>query len=184
MAVLKDSGVKAAYNPCLVRGLDYYTNTVFEITSEYLGSQDAIGAGGRYNNLIQNLGGPEIPAIGFALGVERVMLALNKKGAITPQAVFVALTGEKLINEAYLILQSLRNANISADIGFCAKSLKGQFRYAERKGANFVAIIADDEYKEGFVLLKNMKTREQEKIKKEELITVLRGYIADGEGAA
>ncbi len=184
MSILKNSGLKPDYNPCLVRGLDYYTNTVFEITSGYLGSQDALGAGGRYNNLIKNLGGPEIPAIGFALGVERIILALNKKGKITPQTAFVALTGEKLINEAYLILQLLRNANISADMDFCAKSLKGQFRYAERKEASYVVIIADDEYKEGYVLLKNMETGEQEKIKKEELISTLRGYIADGEGAA
>ncbi|MFA6281164.1 MAG: histidine--tRNA ligase [Candidatus Omnitrophota bacterium] len=183
MAILKDSGLQAVYNPCLVRGLDYYTNTVFEITSESLGSQDAIGAGGRYNNLISNLGGPEIPAIGFALGVERVLLALNKKGAIIPQVAFVALTGEKLLNEAYSVLQSLRNANISSDMIFCAKSLKGQFRYAERKSAGFVVIVAEEEYKEGFVLLKNMKTGEQEKIKKEMLISVLRGHIAKAKAA-
>ena len=184
MGILKESGLKAIYNPCLVRGLDYYTNTVFEITSEGLGSQDALGAGGRYNNLINNLGGPEIPAIGFALGVERVLLALNKKGVIVPQAVFVALTGEKLLNEAYHVLQSLRTANISSDMVFCAKSLKGQFRYAERKGAGFVVIVAEEENKEGFLLLKNMKTGEQEKIKKEELVLILQGRIARGEGAA
>ncbi|MDD4955898.1 MAG: histidine--tRNA ligase, partial [Candidatus Omnitrophica bacterium] len=78
LKVLKSQNIAYIYNPCLVRGLDYYTNTVFEIKSASLGSQDAIGAGGRYNNLIKNLGGPEIPACGFALGVERIILALNK----------------------------------------------------------------------------------------------------------
>ncbi|MFA5008807.1 MAG: histidine--tRNA ligase [Candidatus Omnitrophota bacterium] len=184
LKLLKSLNIDYVYNPCLVRGLDYYTNTVFEIKSESLGSQDAIGAGGRYNNLIKNLGGPEIPACGFALGVERIALALNKKEAAAQPDVFIAVIGENLREESFKILKSLRDAGVSCDMDYCAKSIKGQLRYAEKKGINFVVLLADEEYKQGLIILKDMKTSEQEKIKKEDLTSAVRGAIADGEGMA
>jgi len=184
LKLLKSLDIVYIYNPCLVRGLDYYTNTVFEIKSESLGSQDAIGAGGRYNNLIKNLGGPDIPACGFALGVERIMLALDKKEEATKPDVFIAVIGENLREESFRILQNLRNAGVHCDTDYCAKSLKGQLRYAEKKGIKFVLLLADEEYKQGLVILKDMETSEQEKIKKEDIIDVVRGAITDGEGIA
>lgn len=184
LKLLKSLNIEYIYNPCLVRGLDYYTNTVFEIKSPNLGSQDAIGAGGRYNNLIKNLGGPEMPACGFALGVERIMLALNKNETQVSPDVFIAVTGENLRGESFNILKSLRDEGIHCDTDYCAKSLKGQLRYAEKKGINFVLILADEEYKQGLVILKNMESSSQEKIKKEDLIQAVHGVIADGEGAA
>ncbi|MCK9614883.1 MAG: histidine--tRNA ligase [Candidatus Omnitrophica bacterium] len=184
LKLFKSSNIDYVYNPCLVRGLDYYTNTVFEITSSSLGSQDAIGAGGRYNNLIKNLGGPDIPACGFALGVERVMLALNKSQAQIAPDVFIAVTGENLRDESFKMLQVLRAANVHCDMDYCAKSLKGQLRYAEKKGINFVLIVAEEEYSQGFVILKNMEASSQEKIKIGDLTEVVRGVVADGEGIA
>ncbi|MFA5337826.1 MAG: histidine--tRNA ligase [Candidatus Omnitrophota bacterium] len=184
LKLLKSSNIDYVYNPCLVRGLDYYTNTVFEITSTALGSQDAIGAGGRYNNLIKNLGGPDIPACGFALGVERVIIALNKKEAQISPDVFIAVTGENLRDEGFKMLRDLRSAGVHSDMDYCAKSLRGQLRYAEKKDINFVVIVAEEEYKQGLVILKDMKASTQDKVKKEDLIEVVRGAIADGEGAA
>jgi histidyl-tRNA synthetase len=182
--LLKGSGIDYVYNPCLVRGLDYYTNAVFEIKSESLGSQDAIGAGGRYNNLIKNLGGPEVPACGFALGVERIMLALNKQEDAVKSDVFIAVIGENLRKESFEILKKLRDAGIRSDMDYCAKSLKGQLRYAEKNGINFVILIAEDEYKQGLVILKDMEASSQEKIKKENIVEAVRSAIADGEGIA
>ncbi|VVB60332.1 Histidine--tRNA ligase [uncultured archaeon] len=184
LKLLESLNIAYIHNPCLVRGLDYYTNTVFEIKSESLGSQDAIGAGGRYNNLIKNLGGPEIPACGFALGVERIILALNKKEEPPKPDVFMAVIGENLREESFRLLQSLRDAGVHCDMDYCAKSLKGQLRYAEKKGIKLVILLADEEYKQGLVILKDMETSEQEKVKKEDIIDTVRGAIADGEGIA
>ncbi|MDD5584403.1 MAG: histidine--tRNA ligase [Candidatus Omnitrophica bacterium] len=175
--LLSDLGVTYVHDPYLVRGLDYYTNTVFEITSSSLGTQDAIGAGGRYNNLISALGGPEIPAIGFALGFERIMLALGEQEKKEAIDVFVATLGEAAVNEGFKLLQKLRSERIACDTDYCSKSLKGQLRYAEKKGAQFVIIIGEEELKEGSVVLKNMNASTQEKIKNEELIVGLKNQM-------
>jgi histidyl-tRNA synthetase len=182
--ILNDNAIAFTYNPCLVRGLDYYTNTVFEISSPGLGSQDAVGAGGRYNNLIKTMAGPGIPACGFALGVERMMLALKVETELEPLSVFVAVIGEKLTPYAYKILENLRSNNIRSDMDYCAKSLKAQLRYAEKRKANFVIIAAEEELKEGFIVIKDMAKSSQEKVKENDLIQTLRGYLAEEEGVA
>lgn len=182
--LLKAAGIKYNYNPILVRGLDYYTNTVFEITSQSLGSQDAIGAGGRYNNLIKSLGGPDIPAIGFAFGIERIMLAFGQKIETDTISVFVAAIGDAAKAEAYNILRDLRENGIPSDMDYCSKSLKAQMRYAQRRKANFVVMLGDDELKEGVAVIKNMNNSEQQKVKRNELLEVIRGYLANGEGIA
>ena len=162
-------GIKYTYTPYMVRGLDYYTNTVFEITSNKLGSQDAIAAGGRYDNLIKFLGGPDIPAIGFALGVERILLVLGEKEAQEAIDVFVAAMDDSLYNIGFNILKDLREKNISSDFDYCAKSLKAQLRIAQKKGAKLVVIVGQDEAKQGCVLLKDMEKSTQEKVKIEAL---------------
>ncbi len=177
LSLLDDLGIRYTFSPYMVRGLDYYTHTVFEITSRELGSQDAIGAGGRYNNLIKYLGGPDTPAIGFALGLERILLALRQRQKSTPVTVkerldvFIALAGGGFSDLGFNILAQLRQAGLACDFDYCDKSLKGQLRFAQKKGAKAVVILAESEIKEGMLLLKDMKKATQKRIKKEKLIS-------------
>jgi histidyl-tRNA synthetase len=169
LSLLGDLGIKYEYSPYLVRGLDYYTNTVFEITSSKLGSKDAIGAGGRYNNLIKFLGGPDIAATGFALGVERILIALGEPTKKEGLDAFVAVTSKDFLEEGFKVLDNLRNNNISCDYDYCGKSLKAQLRVAQKRGACFVVIMGEEEAKKGVLLLKDMQG-DQVEVKKEELI--------------
>ncbi|MCF7871221.1 MAG: histidine--tRNA ligase [Candidatus Omnitrophica bacterium] len=160
--ILDSLGIDYQYNPFLVRGLDYYTHTVFEITSGRLGSQDALGAGGRYNDLFNQLGGVDIPAVGFALGVERVMLALDKKDQQRRPLVFIARAGKDLEKQGFLLLSELRANHIASSCDFRAKSLKAQLRYGQKIGAELVVILGEDELKANKVVLKDMRKSEQE----------------------
>ena len=151
--------------PSLVRGLDYYNRTVFEISHKDLGAQDALGAGGRYDNLIFELGGPKSGAVGFALGVERLLLVSN----ISPSAenklkVFIAALGNQAKEESLVLLEGLRREGISADIDYEDKSLKGQMRKANDLGVKFTVLIGDDEIKKQSLLLKDMASGTQEEI--------------------
>jgi len=161
----------------IVRALDYYTKTVFEITQESLGAKDAICAGGRYNNLVRELGGKDTPAIGFAFGMERLIMALEKGSApcaLCPGCgVFIALTGDALYNEAFKLLDSLRGAGISSEIDYDTKSLKAQMRKAEKLGARFVIILGEEEFKSNNVVLKDMEKHSQEEIQLDKLIAEL-----------
>ena len=183
LSLLDDLGIQYIFSPYMVRGLDYYTHIVFEITSKGLGSQDAIGAGGRYNNLIKYLGGPDIPAIGFALGVERIILALGESqksaliGAKEKLDVFVALAQEGLFGLGFDILAQLRQAGLACDFDYCDKSLKGQMRFAQKKGAKIVVLLAESEIKENMLLIKDMEKATQKRIKKEDLISEVTGLI-------
>ncbi|MCF7886823.1 MAG: histidine--tRNA ligase [Candidatus Omnitrophica bacterium] len=174
LSVLDNLQIDYKYNPYLVRGLDYYTNTVFEITSSQLGSQDALGAGGRYNNLFNQLGGLDIPAVGFALGVERVMLALDKIEIKPSPLVFVARAGSGLEEKAFSVLTNLRNSNIVSTCDFRKKSLKAQLRYGQKIGSNFVIILGEEELKEKKVILKDMGRSQQETVELDQLITTLK----------
>jgi histidyl-tRNA synthetase len=155
----------------LVRGLDYYTHTVFEFIYDGLGSQDAIGAGGRYNGLIEQLGGgdrrfPEpTGAIGFALGMERILLALEHQGKslthVSVIDVFVITGNPEFEGRAFKLVNDLRAAGISADMDFGVRTFKKQFEQANRTGARFALILGEQEIKDGTVSVKNMKTGEQ-----------------------
>ena len=169
-SLLDKLGIKYNYLPYLVRGLDYYTNMVFEVTSAKLGAQDAIGAGGRYNNLIQSLGGPQVPAIGFALGLERMLLLLKEEESSPSLEVFVATASEDLLSESMLTLRKLRRADLVADMDYCAKSLKAQLRRAQKLGAKFVIILGQEEQEKGLVILKDMESATQEELKLDEAI--------------
>ncbi|MCP4652240.1 MAG: histidine--tRNA ligase [Candidatus Omnitrophica bacterium] len=170
LGVLDMLKIKYTHAPYLVRGLDYYTNTVFEITSSALGSQDAIGAGGRYNNLIKNLGGPDIPAIGFALGIERILIALGESGEKERLKAYVAVADNSLRGDALKMVNELRGEGISCDTDYCLKSLKGQLRAAVKRRARFVVIFGEEEHKKGCVLLKDMDKSIQSEIKTKDLI--------------
>ncbi|MDP2912078.1 MAG: histidine--tRNA ligase [Candidatus Omnitrophota bacterium] len=161
-------GVKYIEDQRIVRGLDYYTKTVFEITQEDLGAKDAICAGGRYNNLVKELGGKDTPAIGFAFGVERLVLALAKPFSLEPITssanVFIAVAGDGFYEEAFKILDSLRSAGVVSEMDFESKSLKAQMRRAEKLGAKFTVIVGEEEFKKGKVILRDMEKRDQKEI--------------------
>lgn len=155
------------YTVCfdLVRGLDYYTHTVFEVTVASLGSQDAVSAGGRYNNLVRQLGGADVPAIGFALGMERVILGLpSQPAALTPPSTYIIALDERSFKKAYQILDVLRRHDISSDMSYRISSMKSQMRGADKCGARSVIILGEAELAKEAVSFKDMATGRQEEI--------------------
>lgn len=167
-SLLTAAGIDYIVNPRLVRGLDYYTKTAFEIQYSPLGAQSAVCGGGRYDGLIAECGGQPTPGIGFAIGLERVILALEKQGIVTQSkgdiAVFVAPLGAKAQAAAFRLLCELREQGIASDMDYMNRSLKGQMKYANKYPAAFVAIIGDEEVEQNKVMLKNMQTGEQQLI--------------------
>lgn len=162
---LKQMKIKYSLNHRLVRGLDYYTGTAFEIVSSKLGAQNAVCGGGRYDNLVEELGGKPIPAIGFAIGAERLIEILKNQ---TEQAVsldlFIATVGEAAQEKALEILQAKRAQGLVCDMDYLGKSLKAQMKTADRLKAKKVLIIGEEELKKGKAFLKDMETSQQEEI--------------------
>lgn len=164
------------FSPYLVRGLDYYTRTVFEITHPELGAQDALGAGGRYDTLLKELGGPAAGAIGFALGVERLLLTAGcRLQAAGSHLVYLIALGEEAKKTGLKILAELRKSGIACDTDYENKSLKGAMRSANGLGANYVLIIGEDELKKNVVTVKDMASGEQRKVKESDLIREILG---------
>ncbi|MBI4314213.1 MAG: histidine--tRNA ligase [Candidatus Omnitrophica bacterium] len=165
LASLRTVGVECHPDPHLVRGLDYYTKTAFEVVYPGLGAQNAIGAGGRYDDLVERMGGQPTPAVGFAIGLERVMMALEAEQVAIPPAqppaVYVAALGEQARGKALELLQHLRAAGIAAVGEFEAHSLRRQMENANRQGCPIVLMIGDDELAKGTVTLRDMATRSQ-----------------------
>jgi len=162
---LANLGIPFQVAPQLVRGLDYYNRTIFEITHSDLGSQDALGAGGRYNNLVEELGGPQLGAIGFAFGVERLLLVPNTLNQNPPKKLVYLITlGKAAKSTGIKILNQLRSAEIPADMDYLNKSIKGAMRAANDAGATFVLILGDDELKENIISVKNMLTGTQKQV--------------------
>ena len=157
-ALLDDAGLRYELDPTLVRGLDYYTRTVFEFTSDALGAQSGVGGGGRYDGLIELLDGPPTPASGWAAGIERMLLA---SGDIQPAAelvdLFVALAKRDGARTAFELALEARRAGLQAQLELTGRSLKGQLRHADRIGARYVAIIGDN----GVATLKDMQSGEE-----------------------
>ena len=175
-------GVKYAVDPYIVRGLDYYTRTVFEISHDKLGAQNAIGAGGRYDNLISDMGGTATGAFGFALGVDRVIMAINELDGASARpeqglGLFIATIGEEGYRKAFSILNELRAAGIACDIDYESSSLKSQMRRADKIKAKFVLIIGDDEVRKGEAVLRDMNTKEQINVNIEDIVKTVKGKI-------
>ena len=157
-------GIAYKLDPYMVRGLDYYIKTVFEISHPKLGAQDALAAGGRYDHLIETFGGKPAGAVGLAIGVERLLMCIDaESGAKKSEKVFfVATLGEAAFNEGFKLLSQLRSEGLSASMDFSAKSLKSQMRAADKAKADFVLILGDDELKKNICMLKDMKSGEQQ----------------------
>jgi len=165
-------------NHRLVRGLDYYTRTVFEIQPEEEGAQSTLGGGGRYDDLIEELGGKPTPAIGFAIGIERIILNLKKQDVSIPTLprpqVFLAYIGDEARDEAIKLASALRKSGIGAIEAASNKSLKAQLRQANNLGARYAVIIGEQEIKDGTVILRDMKTSEQKSVPRTQLQGLLK----------
>lgn len=162
-------GIPYIEDSTLVRGLDYYTRTVFEVQVDAgLGSQNAIGGGGRYDRLMQEYGGPATPGLGFALGFERTLLALEAAGVDIPAVpraeVFVARVDDSVTAEVFALSQRLRDAGVAAELDHQARSLKSQFKQADRLGARLVVVVGPDELASGEVTLRDMSTKEEKRL--------------------
>ncbi|MBM3252693.1 MAG: histidine--tRNA ligase [Candidatus Omnitrophica bacterium] len=174
--MLKEHSVNFTEDKTLVRGLDYYTKTVFEVIHPLLGAQDAIGAGGRYDNLIELFGGPRIGAIGFALGIERLFLACDLDKITykdTKPCIYFASIGEPCYREAFSLAEKLRSNGVRAEVDYEGKSLKAQMKEADKLNVSTVAILGEDELKKGEIILRDMKTSSQKSIKIEKLLDAI-----------
>lgn len=180
-SILDGCGVPYKLNPKLVRGLDYYSKTVFEFVSTAIGSQGTVLGGGRYDTLIENLGGPSVPAVGFGSGIERMLLVLENTGkpvpAEPPLTAYVAGLDEEGRRAAFALANELRQAGISADVDHASRSVKAQFKYAGKIGARFVVVIGADEFASGEYTVKDMQTSASERIARENVAAYLRERI-------
>ena len=170
-------GIKYVIDPSIVRGLDYYTKTAFEFITTKIGSQGTVCGGGRYDHLIEEVGGPDMPGVGFGLGKERLLLLMDACGSgfgeDTPPQVFLAWIGDEARTYAIKLLYELRKQGIRAEIDTRERNLKGQMKYANKVKAAFTAVIGDDEIQSGEITLKNMETGEQIRVKREDLANAL-----------
>src|SRR5690349_12612290 len=165
LSTLATLEIPTQLNPRLVRGLDYYCLTAFEITSSHLGAQNAVGAGGRYDGLVELLGGPATPAVGFAAGLERMVMMLPEQ-SLPPSlpAVYVAAFGSEGGPTGVRLLDALRQAGLSAQSDYRASTLKGHLRQADRSGCRFAVLLGDDEAKSGSAVVRNMDSKAQETV--------------------
>ncbi len=173
-STLKENNIKYIFDQHLVRGFDYYTKTVFEITHDSLGSQNALCGGGRYDNLVAELGGPAMGATGFAIGTERTILALMASQAYQPEnvtiKVFVVAVDEQTRSDCFSFVRELREQDIPADMDYEGKSLKAQMRLADRLKAKYVVVLGPQEIKQGIVRIKDMADGQEKELKRLEVI--------------
>lgn len=158
--LLDIAGVSYKVDPRIVRGLDYYTRTVFEFVSENIGAQGTVCGGGRYDGLIAELGGNDVPGLGFAVGIERILMLIENLGVEIPNdqkvTVYFAPMGEKEGEKAFELATALRNKGVICDFDHMGRGIKAQFKYADKIGAKYVAVIGSNELEQGVVKLKNM----------------------------
>jgi len=173
--LLDSVGVGYDLEPALVRGLDYYTRTAFEWVAPGLGSQDAVGGGGRYDGLSESLGGPPLPGIGIAPGLDRIILARTGLRSIpAPQAYLVGV-GEDAQREAFRLATKLRSQGIATEMDLLGRGLKGQMKDASRTGARWAVILGDDEVRDGTATVKNLERGEQDTVPIERVEELVRG---------
>ena len=166
--LLTSAGISFTHDPRLVRGLDYYTKTAFEIKYPPLGAQSAVAGGGRYDGLIEEMGGNPTPAVGFATGLERLLLALESQNLLPEKNrsvdAYVVALGEAAQAEGFKLLNSLRQHGLSAAMDFAGRSMKAQMKQANKLGAKYSVILGEDEIAEGVVMLRSMEDSSQAKV--------------------
>lgn len=169
---LDSVGIEYTVNPTIVRGLDYYTRTVFEFVSSSIGAQGTVCGGGRYDGLIEELGGQHTPSLGYAIGIERLLLLLEAQGIEIPAAptcdIYIAGLGEKAQLKSFELVKTVRSSSLSAECDIVGRSLKAQMKYADKIGAKFSIVLGDSEIESGKAQLKNMETGEKTEISLEE----------------
>ncbi len=170
-ALLDAAGIAYVVDPTLVRGLDYYTRTIFSFVCDRLGAQSEIGGGGRYDGLIEQLGGAPTPAVGFAAGIERILLALDEEVPDEGRDAFVAIADESRRQRAMTLAAELRRAGVSAEVDLAGRALKGQFKHANRIGARRVLILEAD----GSAQVRDMETGEQRAADPGNLVEEMKG---------
>ena len=160
LKLLDGMGLQYVIDPRLVRGLDYYTKTVFEITSDSIGSQSAVCGGGRYDGLVEEIDGPHTPGVGFGLGMERLLLVLENTGYQIEKPVrydlYIASMGREAEEKAFLLAMQLRNLGVKTEIDHIGRSVKSQLKYADKVGARYVLVLGGDELEKGEAKLKRM----------------------------
>ncbi len=176
-AHLEAMNIDFTVNPKIVRGLDYYTRTVFEFVSGDIGAQSTVCGGGRYDGLISQMGGPQTPSLGFAMGIERLMMVLKAQNAELPEAptcdLFIATLGEKASIKASALCKELRDEGYKVQTDICARGLKAQMKYANKIGAKFTLVLGDNEVENGKAKLKNMSNSAEREINLNELVEEL-----------
>jgi len=165
----------------LVRGLDYYTKTAFEVVCNELGAQDAVFGGGRYDQLAQEIGGRDIPGIGFAMGMERILLALEEQDIELPIDrsidLFITTIGEEAEKTAFSYLHDLRQAGVKVEMDYLERSVKGQMKCADRNNAQYSIILGGNELEKGAATVREMKTGDQEEIELDNLVTEMVKFV-------
>ncbi|MDE7438924.1 MAG: histidine--tRNA ligase [Clostridia bacterium] len=176
--LLDISGVKYEVNPQIVRGLDYYSRTVFEFISSAAGAQGTVCGGGRYDTLLQQIGEKPVPAVGFGGGIERLLMVMEAEGIKIPEnkktRIYIAGMDEKTREVAFKVTNLLRNKGINAECDLMERSVKAQFKYADKLGAEYVAVIGEDELNSGEVNLKKMSDGTQQAVKLEDIYSYLK----------
>lgn len=176
--LLDEAGVDYEVDSTLVRGLDYYTKTAYEVQYSPLGAQSAVGGGGRYDGLVEELGGPSTPGVGFAMGLERIILALEKQGLLKSEKeaidVFAVVPDEGGTADAFKAVMTLREAGYSCDMNQIGRSMKAQMKQADRAGARFALIFGEEERSRGAVTVRNMADSSQEEIKRSEIVSYMK----------
>ncbi|MBG0817042.1 histidine--tRNA ligase [Planomonospora sp. ID82291] len=183
-ALLTAAGLAYADDPRLVRGLDYYTRTTFEFVHDGLGSQSAVGGGGRYDGLSEMIGGPALPSVGWALGVDRTILAMEAEGLLEEDTahrrvqVYGVPLGEEARRRMFRLVTELRRAGLAADLSFGGKGVKGAMKGADRSGARYALILGDRDLEAQAVQLKDLTTAEQTEVPLAEVVDILKGKFS------
>ena len=184
-ALLEELEIRYVLDPTLVRGFDYYTKTVFEVFYSGLGAQDAVCGGGRYDGLVEELGGKPTPGIGFGMGMERLLHVLADLGRELPAkpgiSVFVATAGDDVRAHAVRLVHRLRRAGISADTDYAGRSLRSQLRFADRYPARFAVILGADEVARGMVTVRDLRSGEQVEVPIADLEADLAGRLEEAQ---
>jgi len=176
--MLDAAGLRYTLNPRLVRGLDYYVRTTFEIVSGDIGSQSSVAGGGRYDGLVSSIGGPDVPGVGFACGMERLALLIDKVNEPAPDF-YLAVLDASGLDQGLLLAQDLRRAGFSGEAPYAPRSVKSQMRAADKSGARFCLVLGTDELAAGTVVVKNMTAGGQETVSQDMLVAYLRARLEE-----